>query len=231
MSTLLILAVLSAPPAATSKSTAKKDASKPRRYHLIEKDVRNTLRAEAIARKPAQKKAALLTIIKLYKELKADPRLETSPTLQTNQKKLFVRMSRIKRKIVAKQRKKRGRVPRRNRRSRKSLSQIQNEQKWQRISKEADQSLASVLSLSSFSLGGPSQVFAATQKRGGAAADDGQELVELIESVIAPDFWDTNGGPGSIRYYQPLHALVVRATSEMHHSIGTTLKQLRKVSN
>jgi len=226
MSTLLMLAVLSAPPTSTSKSDVKVKATS-RRFHVIEKDVRNALRTEALARKPKAKKDALLTIIKLYTELKKDKRLESSPTLQTNQKKLLVRMQRIKRKVLAKKGK-----TRRPSKRRRSLSQRQNDH-WNRISAAADDSLASLLSLSTISLGGPSQVFAAAQsgRRGGAAADDGDELVSLIESVIAPDFWDTNGGPGSIRYYKPLHALVVRATSEMHHSLGGVLKGLRKAGN
>ena len=34
--------------------------------------------------------------------------------------------------------------------------------------------------------------------RGGGVEDDGEELVELIQTVISPDSWDINGGRGPI---------------------------------
>ncbi len=64
--------------------------------------------------------------------------------------------------------------------------------------------------------------------RGGAArADFGPALVELIYRTISPEFWDVRGGPGSIVYYQPWHALVVRATPEIHERIGGIAEGLR----
>ena len=57
--------------------------------------------------------------------------------------------------------------------------------------------------------------------RGGAAVrDSGQELVDLIQTTIAPDSWDVNGGPGSIVYYQPLRVIVVRQTDRVHELLG-----------
>jgi hypothetical protein len=49
----------------------------------------------------------------------------------------------------------------------------------------------------------------------------------LIERTICPEFWDVNGGPGTIYYYYPLRVIAVRATSEVHHRIGGTLTDLR----
>ena len=81
--------------------------------------------------------------------------------------------------------------------------------------------------------GGPAQLFRSRGAFGGAAVrpDYGQALVELIQSTIDPDFWDIRGGPGTIVYYAPLHALVVRATSEVHHKIGGAVKVIRQVGN
>jgi hypothetical protein len=62
------------------------------------------------------------------------------------------------------------------------------------------------------------------------ALDNGQELVDLIQSVIAPSSWDINGGPGSIYYWRPFHALVVRQTGEVHEEIGGTLQQLERAN-
>jgi hypothetical protein len=60
-----------------------------------------------------------------------------------------------------------------------------------------------------------------------APPDYGQDLVELIEATIAPGSWDSQGGPGSIRYYSPLRVIVVRQTSEVHEQLGDLLPQLR----
>jgi hypothetical protein len=63
---------------------------------------------------------------------------------------------------------------------------------------------------------------------GAAGADYGPALVELIQRTIAPEFWDVNGGPGTIVYYAPLRVLVVRATSEMHHDVGAAVGAIRR---
>ncbi|QDT12571.1 hypothetical protein [Planctomycetes bacterium K23_9] len=63
--------------------------------------------------------------------------------------------------------------------------------------------------------------------RGAAGiADNGWQLVELIERVVAPDFWDTNGGPGTIQYFAMRRFLVVRATSDVHEQIRDLLRAL-----
>lgn len=68
---------------------------------------------------------------------------------------------------------------------------------------------------------------------GGAQArdDDGEELVDLIQSVISPDFWEKNGGPGTVVYFQSLHVLAVRATTEKHEQIADLLEALRRAGN
>ena len=62
---------------------------------------------------------------------------------------------------------------------------------------------------------------------GGAIADSGWELVELIQRVVAPDFWDAQGGPGAIRYFAMRRVLVVRATTDVHEQIKDLLMALR----
>lgn len=47
---------------------------------------------------------------------------------------------------------------------------------------------------------------------GQAAGTQAQALVDLIRTTIAPKTWDVNGGKGTIYYYQPVQALVVRQT-------------------
>ena len=61
--------------------------------------------------------------------------------------------------------------------------------------------------------------------------DYGQELADLIQTVIAPTTWERNGGPGSIYYYRPLRVLVIRQTGEAHGQIGDVIEDLRQAGN
>jgi hypothetical protein len=55
---------------------------------------------------------------------------------------------------------------------------------------------------------------------GAAEAANVQQLIDLIEATIQPESWETNGGRGTIRYYSPLHVLVIRNTQQVHREIG-----------
>jgi len=76
---------------------------------------------------------------------------------------------------------------------------------------------------------GPGQAFAGGI--GGQQAVDTQrqaeKLIDLIQSVIAPDSWDVNGGRGVIRYWSLGHGLVIRNTHAEHDKVGDVLQQLR----
>jgi hypothetical protein len=61
---------------------------------------------------------------------------------------------------------------------------------------------------------------------GGPDDDYGPSLVELIQTTIAPDTWDVNGGLGSIYYWRNQHALVIRATDDVHGFIGELMEQM-----
>ncbi len=58
--------------------------------------------------------------------------------------------------------------------------------------------------------------------------DYGQHLVDLIQKTIAPSTWDVNGGLGTIYYWRPGRALVVRQTGEVHDEMRGILGQLRR---
>ena len=71
---------------------------------------------------------------------------------------------------------------------------------------------------------------------GGAAgqnanADNGQQLVDLIQTTISPKSWDVNGGNCTIYYWQQQHAIVVRATGDIHGEISDTLEQLNRAAH
>jgi hypothetical protein len=63
---------------------------------------------------------------------------------------------------------------------------------------------------------------------GGALAANARELIDLIQSTIAPESWDVAGGRGTIRYYSRNPALVIRQTAEVHEQIGGALRQARR---
>lgn len=69
--------------------------------------------------------------------------------------------------------------------------------------------------------------------RGGMQPSDdyGQHLVDLIQKTIAPSSWDVSGGLGTIYYWRPGRALVVRQTDEVHDNMGDLLGQLRRAGN
>lgn len=66
---------------------------------------------------------------------------------------------------------------------------------------------------------------------GPADYDHGQELVDLIQKTISPGSWDINGGPGSIYYWRPGRAIVVRQTDEIHGQLGNVLNQLQQAGH
>ena len=55
-----------------------------------------------------------------------------------------------------------------------------------------------------------------------------RRLIDLIQSVVAPDSWEPNGGPGTIRYFDLYQALVVRAPQSVHDELGGALRGLRR---
>jgi hypothetical protein len=56
-----------------------------------------------------------------------------------------------------------------------------------------------------------------------AAAQQGQMIVNLIQTTIEPASWAVNGGPGTIMYNPATRSLVIRQSAEMHYSLGGVL--------
>jgi hypothetical protein len=218
MSSLVILLTLASWSADADVAAATAEAEQPRRYHEINNDIRDALRTEALAEGEHQRAAAVRKMCDLYRELAEDPRLESSDTLKSYKAKLWSRMTRVKRDLQ-----------RQLAREGKSVQLPEDEAEEEAI-KAATRSLASQMSYLSYTMGGPTYVLEQTGGAfgGGTANDHGQELIDLIERTIQPDFWDTAGGPGSMFYYRPLMALVVRATSEVHGNVGGLLDALRR---
>tara|TARA_R110002049_G_scaffold2750_2_gene21691 strand:- start:561617 stop:562417 length:801 start_codon:yes stop_codon:yes gene_type:complete len=62
----------------------------------------------------------------------------------------------------------------------------------------------------------------------GGAFDNGWQLIELIQQVVAPEFWTQRGGPGTIQYFALRRVLVVSATTDVHEQIRDLLLMLSR---
>lgn len=185
--------------------------------------------AEALLRRGARatddraRAAITVEMIELFREIQRDPRLVVSPPLETVQRKLRQRLVRTRSEIRAAIR--RAGQPDDTLTDAEVLALADSE--------IVSQSVAEHLVLAGTALGGPAGLLTSaagpTGAFGGAPGppDYGPELVDLIQRTIVPDFWDVNGGEGTIVYYRPLLCLVVRATTHVHHRLGGVVAGLR----
>jgi hypothetical protein len=206
----LLLAAEGSPPV-TDSVVSEQEAipSSPRLIAEIERDMTAALRQEAVAR--SQRGAAVQRLCEIHAAIVSDPRYATSDTLKSYRAKLWSRLTKVKqdlRRDVARD-------------TGKPAADPASEQAM-RLSAA---SMADALSLADSAAGAPTGLLA----RGGAAQieSNAQALIELIERTIDPDFWDVNGGPGTIFYYPNLQCLVIRATGEVHGKIGGVLGGVR----
>ena len=196
-------------------------------YHEYSRELRDALRREAVAESPGPRAEAICELANLYGELAADPRLATSDTLTQMKNKLWRRLTAIKRdlerQIAREEKESPPAVIGRNYASPVETEQQVNEQQVNELSEAS----AARPAYSPEELASPAAEKEAAFGGGAMRGDWGRTLVALIERTIAPDKWDTVGGPFSIMYYAPLKVLVVRATGEVHNDVGGVLGGLR----
>jgi general secretion pathway protein D len=65
----------------------------------------------------------------------------------------------------------------------------------------------------------------------GGGQQNFQPLIDLIQSTVAADSWDTVGGPGAIRPFDTNLSLVISQTQEVHDEIADLLEQLRRLQD
>jgi general secretion pathway protein D len=65
----------------------------------------------------------------------------------------------------------------------------------------------------------------------GGGQQNFQPLIDLIQSTVAADTWDTTGGPGAIRPFETNLSLVISTTQEVHDQIADLLEQLRRLQD
>lgn len=70
---------------------------------------------------------------------------------------------------------------------------------------------------------------AAAPARG--AASEGDDLVKLITSLVAPDSWIGRGGPGTLQYYPLGMSLVINATPVVQDEVRLQLEALRRLQD
>jgi hypothetical protein len=220
--TLVVLTISADAPALAAGGDAEKE--QPRSLVQTNRAIYALVRREATAETPRQRDAAVRAMAALYLEIVRDPRLPLSPRLQGYKARLWRKLTDIKKDLE------RNMLRARRLEEREySAEELASRRAARQEAATVGESLSNQLALVEYSLGGPGRVM--TQSRGtfgGAPVRDyGEELVRLIERTISPDFWDTNGGPGAIFYYAPLHALVVSATDDVHRDIGGAVDALR----
>ena len=198
-------------------------APKLRPVSEITRDVQEMIRREARVQTESERAAAAVEMTGLYREIKRDPRLAVTDSLKDAKHRLWSKLTRTKKDILAKMK----------REGRRDETLTDEEVLALADMEFVAQSLADHLAFAGSTLGGPAAVFAQSNSSnpgamggGTGSFDYGPELVDLIQRTIVPDFWDVNGGPGTIVYYRPLMCLVVRATSDVHHRLGGVLGAL-----
>ena len=193
----------------------KKAEASPRQGGKLREAVRVALRRWA---KPTDSEAdaAAREFLALYQELQADDQLSRSQR-QYFQNKVRIRLMRLSDQIAL-------RVARQKRLAEAGARKSDGSADAQSTAQGVDSPGAT----------SPDQVAGVApggQAFGGGAfqtPDHGQQLVDLIQTVIRPETWDVNGGLGSIYYWYPGRALVIRQTDEVHGEIGGVLGQLRR---
>ncbi len=198
-------------PPTTQAATTQAAAEVRRPFHEIQNELSDLLKREALTKDAAERSELVRRMCVLHGEILHDPRHEYAEAMKGYRTQVWARLKRIQTDL-------------KNKIARDRKTKAPDIGTDPAILAASD-SLAASLSLLDSSLNGPSALLA----RGGRAgpADYGPELVDLIERTINPDFWDTNGGPGTIVYFAPLRCLVITATGEMHQNVGGLVGGLR----
>jgi len=205
------------PPAATPPvPPAEQTAPAPRTGFALRDAVRASLRRWA---RPSDEDAeqAAVAFLRLYDELAKDDELANS-TREYLKTKLRVRLLDLSEQISK-------RIARQKRLAKNQPQRPDGLPTSVDLPEGKGEPLAQGVGVASFTSGFAQSGF------GRAGVDDyGPQLVELIQRTIAPSTWDINGGPGSIYYWRPGRAIVVRQMDAVHEDIGGLLRQLEEAN-
>lgn len=201
-------------PASNSDSAKVNDAEvKPakRLAAEIDRDISAALKKEATAKSLKDRGKAIEQLCTLHHEIISDERFTTLEQMQSLRARIWGRLTKVKTEL---------------KRQLAKDGQPQLDDAQAEAAQYASSNLAGAMSLADFATGSPSSYFG----RGGASQTEvnAQQLIELIQRTISPDFWDVAGGPGTIFYFPQLQVLVIRATAEVHDDVGGLVGGLRE---
>ena len=201
----------------------------PRRVHDIGVEVRQLLRAQARASTDVASHGYVRQMCVLFQEIVRHPRWQWSDRLLAYKAQLSARLRKVSRRLEYQLSRRQRALFRRTYRPEvlAATDRLAEELQWMGATLGGPAQLVAYAQGSSETLANRSQRTSGATG-GGAATDEGLQLIELIQRTITPEFWDVNGGPGTIVYYAPLHALVVRATAGVHHRVGGLLQGARR---
>ena len=197
------------------KQSGRSPSKDGRSYTQIDRDISAFLRSEALAKSDFSRAAAIRDLCTLAIEVRFHPRFEKSLMMQTLKNRICSRLAKISKKTA-------------RRLSNKKISDDKILLSEVTEQPDIDLLLSQNMHLAGFSSGGPLSFFARTHgaNGGGIIERNADDLIRLIQNTIDPSFWDVNGGVGTIVFYAPLNALVVRATEEIHYKIGGSISRL-----
>lgn len=178
----------------------------------LRRETREVLKIEATLKESAQKEDAIAAICDLYVVLRSDSRYATSEMLRGDAAKL-------RRRLISIAERRENRLTREGVAKPAGLSESVDKIVRDSLKAAEDQATSS-----------PAAEDPKHPKTGFAPAPLGSnpwELVELIQRVVAPDLWDTQGGPATIQYFAMRRVLVVSATTDVHEQIRDLLTALR----
>ena len=224
LSSLLFISVSSGVTDPTSRNVfAKKpvdDLKTPvRSFISYDRDISAFLRNQAIAQTEFEHAAAIRDLCTLAIEIRYDRRFERSARMQVLMKRIRSRLDKIAQKEA-------------KRINRLETNDIQLLAQEVSLEDSIDDMLSDNLEISGFASGGPLAFFSQTYgaNGGGIIRANADDLIRLIQSTISPSFWDVNGGVGTIQFYAPLNALVIRATEDIHYRIGGSIGRMHRLN-
>ena len=178
----------------------------------LRNQVSEQLKLAATAEEGRKQDQAIAGLCDLYVVLRSDPRYETHERLKGTAMKIRRRLLTVSNRVA-------------NQLEREGVQRPKGlKEKVDKAILRSTQQETETL-LSSSAKGDVNDIVAS----GGAAlgTNGGWQLVELIERVVSPTFWESQGGPGTVRYFAMQRVLVVRATSDVHQQLKDLLTALR----
>ena len=180
---------------------------------------------------PDEQAAAVFDLCLLHREIVNDPRFERDNNLVSFRAMIGSRLKKCKSEIeIAQKRELRAR--KRNRNADQAAEMAEADRKLLAVAEEDSdenlvaQAMADHLHAIGQVTGGPTQIL--DYANGNFGGGHALELINLIESTIAPGSWRSAGGDGQMFFYRPVLALVVSANVDVQGRVENLLRTIRR---